>query len=103
MEIAAIEQMALALPGVISAPHFDKIAFKTRKRIFLTLAPRSGTMSARLTAIEQDIFLTAFPGHCHAATGQWGRDGWTVFQCTQLDEETITDVVMRALERGNSK
>lgn len=98
MEIAAIEQLALSLPEVTTAPHFDKTAFKTKKRIFMALAPKNSTLSAKLTAIEQDIFLTAFPTQCHAATGQWGRDGWTVFSFPQLDEETITDVVMRAYE-----
>lgn len=54
---AACSKIILALADVTSAPHFDRIAFKTNKRIFATMAADGLSLNVKLTKVDQSVFV----------------------------------------------
>jgi hypothetical protein len=68
--------IAMALPDVTAAPHFDRTAFKV-KRIFATLAADGKTANLKFTPEEQEFKCMVAPEIFHAIDNGWGRQGWT--------------------------
>lgn len=70
-------RMAMALPQVTSAPHFDRTAFKV-KRTFATLAGDGRSVNLKLTPDEQEFKCQLAPEVFRPIDNGWGRQGWTV-------------------------
>ncbi len=68
--------MAMALPGVVSAPHFDRTAFKV-KRTFATLAADGQSANLKFSPEEQEFKCMLGPDVFQAIDNGWGRQGWT--------------------------
>jgi len=81
-------RIALLLDGAISAPHFDRTAFKVR-RIFATLAADGRTANLNFTPDEQELKCTVAPAVFQRIDNGWGRQGWTTMV---LAEATSNDV-----------
>jgi hypothetical protein len=71
---ARVRAIALALPDVTSAPHFDREAFKVGGKTFATLDDE--TVNLRLT-VEQQAEALAVLTSAEPCVGAWGRQGWT--------------------------
>ncbi|SMQ64376.1 YjbR protein [Devosia lucknowensis] len=81
-------RIAMALPGTVSAPHFDRTAFKV-KRTYATLAADGKSANLNFTPEEQDFKCMLAPDVFQAIDNGWGRQGWTVLQ---LGPATTEDV-----------
>lgn len=91
-------ELALALPGVTSAPHFDRTAFRVPRRIFATLGAGGRDLNLRLDPELQAAVVEARPRAFAAIAGGWGRQGWT--RC-DLDAVAEIDLV-RALAEAHT-
>lgn len=80
--------IAAALPDVVSAPHFDRTAFKVR-RIFATLAADGKSANLNFTPDEQELKCMVAPAVFQRIDNGWGRQGWTTMH---LGEATEADV-----------
>lgn len=58
---ADVRRLALALPGVEEKMHFEFPAFRTKKRIFITLRPKELKAMFHLTEEHQEILFEARP------------------------------------------
>jgi hypothetical protein len=58
---ADIRRIALALPGVEEKMHFEFPAFRTKKRIFITLRPKEQKAMFHLNEEHQEILFAARP------------------------------------------
>jgi hypothetical protein len=72
-----LRKLALSLPDTSEAPHFDRIAFRTPKRIFATLAPDARTANVLLEPDQQAALVESHPDAFEAIAGGFGRQGWT--------------------------
>lgn len=81
-------RIALALPDVTSAPHFDRTAFKV-KRIFATLAVDGLSANLKFTPDEQEFKCQLAPEIFQAIDNGWGRQGWTTMQLAPATEDDI--------------
>jgi hypothetical protein len=59
------------------APHSDRIAFRTPRRIFATLAPDAKTANLLLEADQQAALVESHPEAFAVIPGHWGLRGWT--------------------------
>jgi hypothetical protein len=80
---------ALALPGTSEAPHFDRLAFRTPKRIFATLAGDGLSANLRLEPEHQSLLVAEHPAAFQPVSGAWGRQGWTVVTLSSVDPKTL--------------
>ncbi len=88
IDAAEFARVALALPGVASAPHFDRTAFRV-KRIFATLAADGLTANLRLTPEEQALKCAAAPSIFSPLDNAWGRQGWTTMDLATADGDDL--------------
>ncbi len=68
---ASFTSIALALPGTVAAPHFDRTAFKA-KRIYATLAADGASANIKFTPDEQSFKCMVAPELFAAIDNAWG-------------------------------
>jgi hypothetical protein len=78
--MVAIERMralALALPDAVEAPHFERVSFRVRGKIFATLDLEAGRAMLKLPLDEQARAIATEPAAYAAVPGSWGTHGST--------------------------
>jgi len=82
-------QAALKLNGTISAPHFDRTAFKvTGKRSYATLHEPSHTCNIKLSPVDQSVF-SDYGENVYPVPNKWGDQGWTTFELETLPAKFV--------------
>lgn len=76
-------------------PHFDKISFRIKKKIFATYDEINQRASLKLTKADQDIFCLADKGVIYPVDNKWGKQGWTIIEIKKISKE-LFDVVLTA-------
>ena len=92
-------ELALALPLAGEAPHFDRLAFRTPRRIFATLG-RDGTLNLMFDHDLRDFYCEAAPQAFSPVPGGWGRRGATRCELSQVDETTLSSALAAAHRRA---
>jgi hypothetical protein len=97
--------LALSMPGAEEKSHFEQPDFRVKNKIFAGLSKdrREGTL--KLSPEAQAVVLSAKPDTFRAATGAWGRSGWThvilarahLAPLVELMEESWRSVAPRSL------
>jgi hypothetical protein len=95
-------EIALALEGTTSAPHFDRTAFKVR-RTYATLAADGLSANLKLTPDEQEFKVLLAPEAFAPVPGGWGRQGWTVVQFAAICREELVAALEMAWRHAVSK
>ena len=92
-------ELALALTGASEAPHFDRLAFRTPRRIFATLGP-DGDLNLMFDHDLRDFYCEAAPEAFAPVAGGWGRRGATRCELTRVDETTLSSALQAAHRRA---
>jgi hypothetical protein len=79
-------KLALGLADATSAPHFDRLAFRTPRKIFATLAADGRSANLLLDAELQAAVTEARPDSFAPVPGGWGRMGYTTVDLTSVAE-----------------
>jgi len=90
-----VKRIALTLPGTLSAPHMDRLAFKV-KRIYATLAADAGSLNLKLTPEEQEFKVMLAPEAFSPVPGGWGRQGWTTVTLAELSLDELAAALAMA-------
>jgi hypothetical protein len=98
---ATLRRMALALPDTSEAPHFDRAAFRTSRRIFATLHEESGVANLKLEPEDQAHFCAASKGAAFPVPNKWGEQGWTSFPLTKISRALLEDALGVAHEQAS--
>lgn len=91
--------LALALAGASAVPHFDRLAFRTPRRIFATLGA-DGSLNLLFDQDLRDFYCSADPGAFHPVAGGWGRRGATRCELAAVDETTLSSALQAAHRRA---
>lgn len=94
--------LALSLEGASSYPHFDRIAFRTERRTFATLALDGADLNFICDLVEQQRLCELAPQAIAPVPGGWGRMGWTRIDLKKIDGATFTTVLKAAHARANA-
>jgi hypothetical protein len=87
--------MALALPLASEAPHFDRLAFRTPRKIFATLGP-AGDLNLMFDPDLRDFYCEQDPEAFAPVPGGWGRMGATRCDLDAVDEATLASALQAA-------
>jgi len=96
---ARCRELALALAGASEAPHFDRLAFRTPRRIFATLGP-DGDLNLMFDHDLRDFYCEAAPQAFSPVPGGWGRRGATRCDLLRVDETTLSSALQAAHRRA---
>lgn len=97
------KQKALSFPVTTEQPHFDKISFRVKKKIFATLDENTGQASLKLTPLDQSVFCAFDNSIVYPANGAWGTHGWTIFELNKVNKGMIRDALKIAYRGVASK
>lgn len=97
-----LRKLALSLPNTSEAPHFDRIAFRTPKRIFATLAPDGRTANLLLEPDQQAALVDSHPDAFETIAGGWGRQGWTTMKLAEVAVAEAKTVLADAHARASA-
>lgn len=95
-------ELALALENTTEAPHFDRVAFRTPRRIFATLARSGVDLNFMFDHAQQAQFCAAAPEAIAPVAGGWGRMGATRCDLKEIDLATFKAALSAAHARANA-
>lgn len=87
------------MPDAVEQPHFEKISFRIRKKIFLTLDSKTKKAVVKLSESDQAIFSTAHKDVIYPVPGAWGRSGWTMIEIGKIKKIDIRAVVKASFDQ----
>jgi len=89
-------EIALSLHGAVERAHMKHPDFRVKGKIFATLHPDERSGVVKLSPDEQAEFMHLHPKVFRAASGAWGRQGWTNVNLAVADEAAVRGAVMLA-------
>jgi len=96
-------KLALSLENVTAYPHFDRIAFRTPRRTFATLALSGVDLNFMFDLAQQAHFCKLAPHAITPVPGGWGRIGATRCELALIDAATFALALKAAHARANAK
>jgi hypothetical protein len=107
LSAARARKLLLGFDNVSEAPHFDRVAFRTPRRIFATLAGDARDVNFMFDPLAQETFCEMAPHALAPVPGGWGRMGATRCDLKKVDEPTFLAAAeaahARASEPGRSR
>ncbi len=89
-QIKALKEHLLSLNGCSAAPHFEKTAYRTKKRIFASLDEDRNILCVKLSQVQQSVFLGL--AGIEKAPNKWGDQGWTNIHICEAGMEIIQEM-----------
>lgn len=91
ISLEQLRDLALSLPDSSEQPHFEKISFRVKKKIFLTYSQKEQTAVVKLSPSDQ-LTYTA-DASIDPVNNKWGQQGWTVIDLAQVHPELFEAAV----------
>jgi predicted DNA-binding protein (MmcQ/YjbR family) len=93
-------ELALSLPGAEEKAHFDRAAFRTKKRIFATMVEKEALVCLMLSEIEQSVFTAFDKTIIYPVPNKWGQKGATYVELSKVKKSVLKDALKKAYERS---
>ena len=90
-----LEKIILTFPEVKVEPHFEKISFRVKKKIFATYDEKNSRVTIKLSEDEQDKFCS-FSSSIHPVGNKWGKQGWTFIELSKVNQDFLTNILIAA-------
>jgi len=94
--VSAFQKLAVTFPEVEVAPHFEKISFRVRKKIFATLDIANKRVCMKLSEVDQSVFSTKDKAIVYPVPNKWGKAGWTFFELSKVNKNLCLDALQTA-------
>lgn len=97
VSIDTFRKLALSFPEATEEPHFEKISFRVKKKIFATYDEVNRRACLKLSEINQNVFSSTgnktiiFP-----VDNKWGKQGWTLVELRNVKKELFVDALTTA-------
>lgn len=91
-----LRKLALSFPKATEEPHFEKVSFSVRKKIFVTWNERGNQASVKLSETDQGVFSSANPINIYPVNNKWGKKGWTIVKIDCIGAELFNAIITAA-------
>ncbi len=91
--VATVRELALSFPETDEHPHFERKAFRVKKKIFATLSEKDMTVSLKLTLADQSVFCAFDKTVIYPVPGGWGRMGFTYVNLKKVKKAMFKDAL----------
>ena len=95
-------ELALALDETSEAPHFDRTAFRTPRRIFATLASDGADVNFMFDIQLQEFYCEHGPRAFSPVRGGWGKRGATRCLLKEVEVAMFRSALAAAHRRAQS-
>jgi hypothetical protein len=93
---AHLRKLALSLPETEEKSHFGKADFRVKNKIFAGLTEVAGRGYVKARPELQALMVSVYGDVFSAATGAWGRSGWTYVELNGVDVGALRELVIDA-------
>ena len=93
VSVETARQLALSFPETDEHPHFERRAFRVKKKIFATLSEKDMTVSLKLSPVDQSVFCAYDPEVSYPVPGGWGRMGFTFVNLRKVRKAMYKDAL----------
>lgn len=100
---ARARELALAFADATEAPHFDRTAFRTPRKMFATLAAGGADLNLMFDPDLRDHYCEMAPHAFAPVPGGWGKMGATRCDLSRVDEPTLASALQAAHQRAQPK
>lgn len=94
-DFATLEKMVLSFPETSIEPHFEKISFRIRKKIFATYDAETDKLTVKLSEDIQTAFCES-SRLISPVDNKWGKQGWTYVYLNEAEPSLIKQVLFEA-------
>jgi len=91
-----ISDIALSFPEVKEAPHFEKISYRVKGKIFATIGEKADLICVKLSVSDQDIFCLHDPKIIFPVPNKWGKLGWTYVDLKSISKAMLREILVSA-------
>lgn len=92
----AFKKYPLAFPEAEEAPHFENVAYKVKKKIFVTHNAKESRCCVKLSKEEQPLYCLIDKDMIFPVPNAWGKQGWTLVNLKTVNKEILTDILTSA-------
>lgn len=92
----AFRNYPLSFPDAEEAPHFENLAYKVKKKIFVTHNAKEHRCCVKLSREDQDLYCLIDREMIYPVPNAWGRQGWTLVNLKKANREILTDILTSA-------
>lgn len=103
IKVDTIRKIVANMDDVSEAPHFDRIAFKTNKKIFATLSEKDELCCVMLDPKEQSVFCSFKKEVIYPVPNKWGDKGATYINLKKVPVSLLKDALTVAHELKSKK
>lgn len=96
ISLATVRKLALSFDAVDEKPHFEKISFRVKNKIFATVDVKAGIVVLKLSEIDQSVFSDFNGSAIYPVPGAWGRQGWTIVEMKKVRKDVFKDAITTA-------
>lgn len=89
----SFRELALSFEDVVETPNANKNSFKVADKIFITIDNSNLKAVFRLSPKDQNKFSDLDPSAIYPAQAGWGKQGWTIFELSFIEDEVLNDAV----------
>ena len=93
---AEARKLALSFEETNEHPHFDRKAFRVKKKIFATLSEKDKTLNLKFTPLDQSVFCAFDNTVIYPVPGGWGRQGYTTVNLKKVRKSMLKDALTTA-------
>jgi hypothetical protein len=91
-----VRELALSFPETDAHPHFDRLAFRVKKKIFATLDEANKRVMVKLSLKEQSVFCLIDKTMIYPVPGGWGTKGATYIELIKVKKTLLKDALLTA-------
>lgn len=93
VSIHTFKKMALLFPEVTEEPHFEKISFRVKSKIFATYDGQNKRACIKLSETDQDVFSSTDKTIIYPVANKWGKQGWTLIELQKVNKTIFADAL----------
>ena len=86
-------EIALSFAETAEVPHFEKRAFRSKRKIFATLLEADSIGVALLTAAEQYVFCRLDEKNIYPVPNKWGLKGATCLNIKNISKKILREIL----------
>ena len=86
-------ELASAFPKTEILPHFHKISFRLKNKIFATLDEKQNIAMVKLSLIDQSVFCAFDKNVIFPVPGLWGQKGATYIDLKKIKKAMLKDAL----------
>jgi hypothetical protein len=95
--------IALSFEGADEKPHFERIAFTVKKKIFATLLAKDGTLNLMFDTQTQFIFCPPNSDVIFPVPNKWGLKGATTINLKKANKKLVKSALEEAYKLRKEK